>query len=177
MAASAPVEIHKTPESSPYRAIVVSGTTLYPNAWVAVISDLHASSATIGGQIQPYDATAGGLPIGRAQTPSGNKPDYSAAASDGSITGDGTLTASVSTEERILQHQAVTGASGVTDAGKAIYLVDDDTLTLTKGAPASLAGTAVGYVLKYEGTGTLCTVVEFSRSQIYQSLIEETVIA
>lgn len=175
-AASAPVPMTAAPSTGDDRGILVSATVAYPNAWMARISVGHASVATLGGQLRPYTGTAGEQPVGRF-VPGGNAPDYTAARSDGSVLGDGAKTIAVNTQERVMLHQPVTGITGIGDTGKLVYLVDDATLTLTKGSAGTLAGTAVGYVRRVETIATTeCEVVEFSETQIKQSLIEEGVL-
>lgn len=178
MAAAAPVEIEVQQGTTDLRFIGKSAEVFFPNAWVSLIGQGHTDIATLGGFVVAYTGAVGEVPLGRTTVPSGDFPDYTAARSDGSVLGDGVArNVPVSTASRIMLHQAVTGLSATTVIGSAVYLVDDDTLTVTKGAATTVLGTAVGIVLGYDGTGTDGTILEFSQAQIVLALLEETVIA
>lgn len=174
-AASAPVPINAVHSDSNRRFVLATGLTAYPNAWMALISYNHASDSTLGGMVTPFTATAGEIPCGR-YVANNNKPDYAIARKDGSFLGDSVQEIQVDIEPRIVKGVTVAGVTALTDANKPIYLTDDQAYTVTKGA--GIAGTAVGFILKFETVASgICTVMEFGLNSIYQNVIEEGIIA
>jgi len=157
--------------SSPMRFPLKSAAVAYPNAWMGIISYNHASDATLGGQMLPFTGTAGEIPLGRYLAV-GNDVDYTIARNDGSALGDGTATYFVDVTPRIISKIVIPGATALTEAAKPLYLADDQTYTLTKGA--GILGTAVGYIISLDDITTgECTIREFGYEQIYQNVIEE----
>lgn len=83
---------------------------------------------------------------------------YVVGAKDGDnvsgLTGDsGGTKYAVARSGEIIKNYSVTGASAVTDIGKAVYCTDGQTLTLTK----PTAGKPIGYVVKWN-TSTYCDI-------------------
>lgn len=165
------------PGNSEERRTVVDTEVVYRHAIVSIIGAAHASAATIGGQARPYSAVAGEIPVGRSKGPSGNKPKYES-GKGGSVTGNTTDIENllINNQARIVEKLVVAGASDESSIGAAVYLVgNDQDLTLTKGTPASLGGTAWGYIQDFDGV--TFSVYEYSAKDFYQNLIEEGVIA
>lgn len=174
-AASAPVSINAIPSETNYRFVLATGLVAYPNAWMALISYNHASDATLGGMVTPFTGAAGEIPCGR-YVASGNKPDYAVARKDGSFLGDSIEKIAVNISPRIVKGVTVTGVTALTDANKPVYLTDDQTYTITKGA--GILGTAVGFIIEFETVASgICSIMEFGLNSIYQNVIEEGIIA
>lgn len=173
-AASAPVALTAIAPETNWRFVLETAKVAYPNAWMALISYNHASDSTLGGMVTPFTGTAGEIPCGR-YVASGNPPDYAIARKDGSFLGDSVKQIQVNISPRIVKGVS-TGASALTDANKPVYLTDDQTYTITKGA--GILGTAVGFILEFETVASgICTIYEFGLDQIYQNVIEEGIIA
>lgn len=77
------------------------------------------------------------------------------------LTGDsGGTKFAVTRAGEIIKNYSVTGASAITDIGKAVYCTDGQTLTLTK----PTAGKPIGHVVKWN-TSTYCDVYLYTMSQ------------
>ncbi len=74
------------------------------------------------------------------------------------VNGDGTKTVSVRVDGPVVESVSITGASAVTDVGKQVYMIDDQTFTLSRPAADAVA---IGIVSRYR-SGTTCDVLCFS---------------
>lgn len=144
-ALSAPAADFRATENAYTRAFVIlNAEVIYPGAIVAV-----NTATTAQGELQAWaDNNANAqLVVGRAivSDPSG-------------VTGDGTVTAEVQINAHVLENVNVTGASALTDVGKAFYWTTDNPNDATLTQPGSTP--ACGRVIRWR-TGTKCDLLVF----------------
>lgn len=143
MAASANIELAKAGPSK-FAVRVLDGEILYAGAYAALGSRDHGTAGNRGRAFAFADDTDGLIPLGFV--------DQQKTGDETGTNASGPVDASINLEDVIVRNMTITDDAGdVTDQGRLVYAVDDNTFSLTR--PSSNA-VAVGMTTRFIAANT-----------------------